>query len=50
MKGVWESEEQYEAGMKPIQEARAKDPDRHRPAPSAVGRYEVYGSVSTTRG
>ena len=43
---VFESEAQYNAGMARIGEARAKDPDRHRPAPSAVGRYEIYGSVT----
>jgi heme-degrading monooxygenase HmoA len=43
---VWESQEQFDAGMARIQEARAKDPGRHRPAPSAVARFEIYGSVT----
>lgn len=43
---VWESQEQFDAGMARIQEARAKNPDRHRPAPSTVARFEVYGSVT----
>jgi len=43
---VWESQEQFDAGMARIQEARARDPDRHRPAPSAVARFEIYGSVT----
>ena len=42
---VWETQEQYDAGMAKVQAARAEDPDRQRPAPTSVGRYEVYGSV-----
>src|SRR5450432_3524181 len=43
---VWDTQEQFDAGMARVQEARAKDPGRHRPAPSSVTRFEVYGSVT----
>jgi hypothetical protein len=43
---VWKTQEQFDAAMARIQEARAKDPDRRRPAPSSVARFEVYGSVA----
>ena len=42
---VWDGEERFKAGMANIQEARDKEPDRNRPAPSSVQRFEVYGSV-----
>jgi hypothetical protein len=42
---IWDSQERYDAGMARVQEARAKDPGRHRPAPSSVERLEVYGSI-----
>jgi len=45
---VADSQEQFDAGMTRVQEFRAKDPDRRRPAPSSVARFEVYGSVNGT--
>lgn len=46
---VADSQEHYDAGMARIQEIRAKDPDRRRPAPTSVARFEVYGSTNGTR-
>jgi hypothetical protein len=43
---VWDSQERYDAGMARIQKARAADPERRRPAPTSVARFEVYGSVT----
>ena len=46
---VCDSQEQFDAGMARVGEFRAKDPDRTRPAPTSVTRFEIYGSVNGTR-
>jgi hypothetical protein len=43
---VWDTQENYDAGMARVQDARAREPGRLRPAPSSVGRFDVYGSVT----
>jgi len=43
---VWDAQERFDAAMARVQQYRAKDPDRRRPAPSSVARFEVYGSVT----
>ncbi|MEJ2218529.1 MAG: hypothetical protein P8099_18195 [Gemmatimonadota bacterium] len=43
---VCDTQEHFDAGIARIQEARAKDPDRRRPAPSSVARFEIYGSTT----
>jgi len=40
---VADSEEQFQAAMAKITAAREADPDRHRPAPSSVSRFQIYG-------
>jgi hypothetical protein len=42
---LWNNEDDYQTGMARIQQARLADPDRHRPAPTEVARYEVYASI-----
>jgi len=42
---ICEGEEQLQAAFAHVQAARAADPDRHRPAPTTVQRFEVYGAA-----
>jgi len=42
---VWADEAAYQAGMQAIQAERAKQPNRERPTPTAVQRFEVYAAV-----
>ena len=45
---VWQDESEMAAAMERVGAARAANPDRVRPAPASVGRYEVYAAVNTT--
>ncbi len=42
---LYEGEEHLDAAMAPVAAARAKDPQRNRPAATSVSRFEVYGSA-----
>ena len=46
----WDGEEELQAGMAGVQEARSKDPGRNRPAPTSVERFEIYGTVANGEG
>src|SRR5262249_38053099 len=44
---VWADEAAYQAGMQAIQAERAKQPDRERPTPTAIQRFEIYAAMSS---
>lgn len=43
---ICDGDDQLQSAMTRVQQARAKDPDRRRPAPSTVQRFEIYGAAS----
>src|SRR6185312_7656764 len=42
---VWESAADRDTAIQAVMADRAKNPDRHRPAPSAVQQFEIYASI-----
>jgi hypothetical protein len=40
-----EGEESFQEGMAKVAAAREADPDRTRPAPASVSRFQVYGQA-----
>lgn len=42
---VWADEAASQAGMNAIQAERARHPERERPTPTSIQRFEVYAAV-----